>query len=122
MGNQSNEVIVFWHRELPPRDAEPIGEHTIEATSRRIRGTLRQRDHLWDLCYRELMGRAQLRLAQEIARLGGDCAHVFKEKIEPRYAEAAGEAWLYGRFDYMLYRREAPRTPGFKMVGDGASC
>jgi hypothetical protein len=54
--------------------------------------------------YRELMDRALLRLAQEIARLGGDYAHVLKEEIEPRHDDRTGEAWMYGRCDYELYR------------------
>jgi hypothetical protein len=70
------EQTVFWHRSLPPFDAELVGEHTIEADSSRVAGTLAHRDELWDRCYRDLM-------------------------------EATGEAWLHGRFDYMLYRRSA---------------
>jgi hypothetical protein len=50
------------------------------------------------------MVNAEDRLAQEIARLAGDSAHVYDESIEPRRDEAAGEAWLHGRFDYVLYR------------------
>jgi hypothetical protein len=96
--------VVYWHRELPPRDAEPIGGHTIEATSGRVEGTLEHRDEMWDRCYRELMDRARLRLEQEIVRLGGDCAHVLSERIEPRRDDRSGEAWMYGRFDYELYR------------------
>jgi hypothetical protein len=100
---------VYWHRELPPLDAELVGEHTVEANSARVPGTLAHRDDLWDRCYRELMAVAHGRLVQETARLGGDCAHVHAESIEPKHDDAAGEAWLHGRFDYMLYRR--PRTP-----------
>lgn len=98
--------IVFWHRELPPRDAEPIGEHTIEATSARVPGTLDRRSDLWDRCYKELLDAAYRRLEQEIARLGGACARVTNEHIEPRHDDRTGEAWMYGRFDYTLYRRQ----------------
>ena len=35
---------VFWHRELPPLEAEPIGEHVVEAVSQRVPGTLAHRD------------------------------------------------------------------------------
>jgi hypothetical protein len=98
--------MVFWHRELPPRDAEAIGDHTIEATSHRVRGTLSHRDDLWDRCYHELMDQARSRLEEEIGRLGGDCAHVLREEIEPRHDDRTGEAWMYGRFDYELYRRK----------------
>ena len=97
--------VVYWHRELPPLDAEPIGGHTIEATSARVPGTLEHRDEMWDRCYRELMDRARLRFGQEIVRLGGDYVHVVGEHIGPRRDDRTGEAWMYGRFDYELYRR-----------------
>jgi hypothetical protein len=96
--------IIYWHRELPPLDAELIAEHTVEATSSRVPGTLSHRDELWDRCYRELMSNAGARLAQEIVRLGGHCAHVLDESIDARHDDAAGEAWLHGRFTYTLYR------------------
>jgi hypothetical protein len=63
--------IVFWHRELPPLEAGLVAEHTGEATSSRVQGTLAHRD----------------------------------EAIDPKHDDAAGEAWLHGRFSYMLYRR-----------------
>lgn len=107
MPRELNGTIVYWHRELPPRDAEPIGDHTIEATSARVPGTLEHRDDLWDRCYQELMDRVRLRLQQEVVRLGGDYAHVLSEDIEPRHDDRTGEAWMYGRFDYELYRRSA---------------
>jgi hypothetical protein len=97
--------IVYWHRDLPPSDCEPVGDYTIEATSARVPGTLSHRDEIWDRCYRELMDRVRLRLEQEIARLGGDYAHVSREHIEPRHDQRTGEAWIYGRFDYELFRR-----------------
>jgi hypothetical protein len=39
-GIEQVSKAVYWHRELPPRDAEPIGNHTIEATSGRVPQTL----------------------------------------------------------------------------------
>jgi hypothetical protein len=99
----SRPKIVYWHRELPPLDAEPVAEHTVEATSSRVPGTIAHRSELWDQCYRELMATAESRLAQEVARLGGHIAHVHDETIDPRRDDAAGEAWLHGRFNYMLY-------------------
>lgn len=103
--------VVYWHRELPPLEADLVAEHTLEATSGRVAGTIAHRDELWDRCYRELMAAAGLRLTQEVARLGGDYAHVHDEAIDPRHDAATGEAWLHGRFSYMLYRR--PRgSPG----------
>jgi len=96
---------VYWHRELPPIEAELMAEHTIEANSSRVPGTIAHRDELWDLCYRELMADAEKRLGQEVVRLGGHFAHVHDEAIDPKHDDAAGEAWLHGRFGYLLYRR-----------------
>ena len=101
------DQIVYWHRSLPPRDAELIGDHTIEAESTQVSGTLAHRDDLWDECYRDLMATAESRLAQEVARLDGHSAHVHDESITTRRNDATGQAWLHGRFDYMLYRRPA---------------
>lgn len=95
---------VYWHRDLPPIDAESIGEHTIEATSRRVPGTIAHRDELWTNCAKELMAETRRRMEVEMVRLGGRCAHVHKESIDTRHDDAAGEAWLHGRFDYTLYR------------------
>ena len=95
---------IYWHRQLPPSDAQPVGAHVIEATSARVPGTLDHRDDMWDRCYRELMARATERLGQEVTRLGGDCARVLGEHIEPRRDDRTGEAWMYGRFEYALYR------------------
>jgi hypothetical protein len=97
--------IVYWHRELPPLDAEPMAEYTIEATSNRVPGTIAHRDELWDQCYLELMAAAETRLEQEVARLGGHVAHVHDETIDVKHDDVAGEAWLHGRFNYVLYRR-----------------
>ena len=97
--------IVYWHRELPPLEAELVAEHTVEANSSRVLGTIAHRDELWDHCYRELMANAENRLVQEVARLGGHFAHVHTETIDPKHDDVAGEAWLHGRFSYMLYRR-----------------
>lgn len=99
--------IVYWHRDLPPVAADLMAEHTVEASSGRVPGTLAHRDELWDQCYRELMTNATDRLVEEVARLGGHYAHVHEETISPRRDDAAGEAWLHGRFTYRLYRRPA---------------
>ena len=100
--------IVYWHRELPPLDAEAIGEHVVEAASGRVQGTIAHRDELWDRCYEELMVQTRARLAQEVARLGGHYAHVVDESIDSDHDDSTGETWLHGRFTYVLYRR--PRT------------
>jgi hypothetical protein len=107
--DDSEAKIVFWHRQLPPLEAALVAEHTVEATSTRVPGTLAHRDELWHQCYRELMANAENRLVQEVRRLGGDFAHVHDEAIDPRHDDAAGEAWLHGRFSYVLYRR-APES------------
>ena len=107
MGDSAS-TAVFWHRAMPPLAADLMAEHSVEASSRRVPGTLAHRDELWDQCYRDLMANAETRLLQEIARLGGDYAHVLDETIEPRHDHATGEAWLLGRFTYVLYRRSAP--------------
>ena len=96
---------IYWHRDLPPLDAELIGEHTLEADSKRISSALAHRDQLWAECYRDLMTQATRRLEQEIARLGGHGAHVLAESVDVRHDDAHGEAWLHGRFNYVLYRR-----------------
>ena len=106
MTNQSQgDRVVYWHRELPHLSAEALDEHTVESTSGRVPGTLAHRDELWDQCHVELMTRTRERIEQEVKRLGGHFAHVFGEAIEPRHDDRAGEAWLYGRFTYVLYRR-----------------
>jgi hypothetical protein len=97
--------MVYWRQELPPVDAEMIGEHTIEATSGRVPGTIAHRDELWDRCYDDLMKEARARLEQEVVRLGGRYAHVRDEFIDSRHDDVSGEAWLHGRFTYTLYRR-----------------
>jgi hypothetical protein len=105
MGDDHEAKVVFWHRDLPPLEADLVAEHTIEANSSRVPGTLAHRDELWSRCYRELMANAENRLVQEVSRLGGHFAHVHDEAIDPKHDDAAGEAWLHGRFSYMLYRR-----------------
>jgi hypothetical protein len=95
---------IYWHRDLPPVEAQAMGEHVVEASSTRVPDTIANRSDLWNRYERELMENACKRLRDEIARLGGRYAHVFDEVIEPRHNASTGEAWLYGRFTYMLYR------------------
>jgi hypothetical protein len=102
--------VLFWHRELPPLSAEVIGEHILEAASRRVQGRFSRADEEWGRCYGDLMTQARARLTQEVARLGGDYAHVGEELISPRHDASRGEGWLYGRFKYVLYR-EAVSAP-----------
>ena len=98
---------VFWHRSLPPLEAEMLGEHVLEATSNRVSTSLARRDEPWEQCYVDLMRNTEARLKQEINRLGGHYAHVLDESIDTRHDDATGEAWLHGRFTYVLYRRPA---------------
>ena len=107
-----NHTAVYWHRALPPLNAEPIGDHTLEATSSQVPGTLATVTTSWDRCYQALMANTEARLAQEMARLGGDYARVYDEAIESRRNDATGEAWLHGQFSYMLYRQSSlPESP-----------
>lgn len=96
---------IYWHNELPPFDAEAIGEHVVEAASGHVPGTIAHRDELWDRCYEDLMTQARTRLGQETVRLGGNYAHVLNETVESHHNGATGESWLHGRFTYMLYRQ-----------------
>lgn len=98
---------VYWHRELPPFDADAVAEHVVEATSGRVPSTIVHRDELWDQCYEDLVAKAGNRLEQEVVRLGGHYAHVLDESIDSRHDGVTGEAWLHGRFTYMLYRQPA---------------
>jgi hypothetical protein len=107
---------VFWHRELPPINAELMAEHSVEANSSRVAGTLAHRDELWDRCNHELMAAAESRISDEVARLGGDYAHVHSESLGAKHDDAAGEAWLHGEFTYCLYRRIANETASVKAV------
>lgn len=95
--------MVFWHRDLPPIDAVVIGEHTVEANSSRVGGTLAHRSEIWDRCHQELMANAEIRVIAEIARLGGSYAHVHGESIGAKHDDVVGEAWLHGTFTYVLY-------------------
>jgi len=95
---------IYWHRELPPLDAQPMDEHVVEASSTRRADTIAHRDELWNRCETELMANARARLRQEIVRLGGRCARVISESIETRHSAASGEMWLHGSFRFMLYR------------------
>ena len=105
MISAADQIRIYWHRELPPFDAEMMSEHVVEATSSRVRHMLIRSDGLWDRAYQELMENAQVRMAQEIVRLGGHYAHVLDERIDSRHDDATGESWLHGLFTYALYRQ-----------------
>ena len=97
--------VVYWHEELPPLDGEVVQENMIEAMSDRVPGSIERHGELWHRCYATLMEHTQLRLEQEVTRLGGHYAHVLDEHIDSRRDDGTGESWLHGRFSYVLYRR-----------------
>jgi len=108
MSTETKECqTVYWHSELPPFNAAALGEHVVEAASSRVPGTLAHRDELWDRCYRDVMAQAHGRLEQEVIRLGGRYAHVLDETVDSKHDPITGEAWLHGRFTYMLYKPAA---------------
>lgn len=100
-----HDGVIYWHRELPPADVEQKGECVVEATSNRVPGTLAHRDELWERCYEDLMAQASARIAQEVERLGGDCAHVLSESVDSKHDPVTGQAWLHGQFDCVVYRK-----------------
>ena len=102
---------VYWHRELPPLNAEIVGEHVVEATSMRVKSDLAHRDDLWEGCYKDLMARVEERLGQELLRLGGNYAHVLDESVDTCRNDLTGEAWLHGRFSYVLLREPPTAAP-----------
>ena len=99
-----NLKMIYWHRDLPPLAAEALAEHVVEASSGHVSSLLAHRDELWTRCHEDLMAHAGARLEQEVARLGGRFARVLSESIDPHHNAATDEAWLQGRFTYMLYR------------------
>ena len=50
------QKIVYWHRDLPPIEAQARDEHVLEASSRRVLGGFAHRDDVWVNCQAELMG------------------------------------------------------------------
>src|SRR3954453_22252237 len=66
VGAATTERHVYWHRELPPARAEVVEEDSLEATSDRVTGLLRDRDQLWDRCLADLKQQTEQRLEQEI--------------------------------------------------------
>ncbi|NOT25450.1 MAG: hypothetical protein HOP16_05045 [Acidobacteria bacterium] len=96
---------VYWHRDLPPLDGIILHEHSLEATSDRVVGSIVRFGSLWDQCYASLMAHTTDRLAQEVARLGGHYAHVLDEHIDSKRDDRTNESWLHGRFSYVLYKQ-----------------
>ena len=105
-----NEKAVYWHRELPPLHAEPIGEHTLEVNSMHVPGTLAHRDELWNQCYVDLMSKVIVEVNRAVRELGGDCAHVLGESVDSKRNDVTNEAWLHGAFTYVVCRNPAKTT------------
>lgn len=97
--------MLYWHRELPPLDAEILDEHTVEAVSKRVPGRFAHGDEVWESCHDDLMRAARARLEAEVARLGGHYAHVLDESIDSRHDTVSDEAWLHGVFRYVLLKK-----------------
>ena len=97
--------VIYWHRDLPPLDAEVMDEHVVEAVSDHVAGMIERHGDGWEACHASLMAHVEARLAQEAARLGGDYVHVIDEHVDSRRDDLTTESWLHGRFSYVLYRR-----------------
>lgn len=65
----SERKVIYWSPELPPFDAESMGEHIVEATSNHVPGTPAHRDELWDQCYKNVMNQAAMRRGRRTALL-----------------------------------------------------
>jgi hypothetical protein len=103
--HDNNGPIVYWHRDLPPLDAELVAEHTVEASSSRVSGTLEHREELWDQCHQELMTNTTNRLVEEVAR-SADNAYGARRSDQPQGMPTwRARAWMHRGFTYMLYRR-----------------
>lgn len=95
--------VIFWRRELPPLSEQIEGEHEVEAESPRLHCDYGNRQALWGTCYPLLLEQAEKRISEEVARLGGSCAHVLDEAITAKLDDAQAEFALHGRFRYVMY-------------------
>ena len=94
---------VYWRRELPPVEDVAEHAHQIEATSPSIPNRAGERQEQWGRCYDSLMAEAERRIAAEVERLGGDCAHVFDEEITEKVDNKTNTYHLVGRFRFVLF-------------------
>jgi hypothetical protein len=51
VASDSDQKIVYWHRELPPLEAEIVAEHSVEANSSRVPGTKNLDWHAWKIVF-----------------------------------------------------------------------
>ncbi|MBK9033657.1 MAG: hypothetical protein IPL61_20730 [Myxococcales bacterium] len=101
--------IVYWRRELPPLSQQIEGEHEALATSEQVHASWADRDALWHRCYLSLAAAAERRIAQEVVRLGGSCAHVVSEQVTTKRDDANETMWLVGLYRFVMY--VAPPAP-----------
>lgn len=95
--------IVYWRRDLPPLSEQLEGEHEIVATSDRVHASWGEREASWGRCYASLSAHAEDRIAQEVRRLGGTCAHVLDESVVTRRDDRTDELWLVGTYRFTMY-------------------
>ena len=48
--------VIYWRRDLPPLEAEQIGDHVVEADSRHVKEDLSERGTLWDQRHDDVIG------------------------------------------------------------------
>lgn len=92
---------IFWHRDLPPEGARPLGSHELEANSPPTTWRYGDRDALWAEHQPLLDAAVRQRLTQELDRLGADFAHVVEEHVEAHIEVNAGTFELRGRYGYV---------------------
>ncbi len=95
--------IIYWRRELPPLSEQIEGEHEVDATSPAMHYDFGARDTLWGRCYPLLLEAAEVRIAQEVERLGGSCAHIVDETVTVKLDDAAATFALRGAFRFIMY-------------------
>ncbi len=103
----TDEQLIYWHRELPPLGDEIADEYVVEARSAEVPDSHIHREAQFEACLPGLKAELVKRLEQEVRRLGGSCAHVLGEHIEPHIDNANARYRLDGRLSYVLYKRPA---------------
>jgi hypothetical protein len=96
----NGQKITYWHRDLPPADAEPMGEHTVEATSKRVPGTIAHQDELWNQCYEDLMA-----LADSLTRRAKCSNRASTVQLSPSFSMQLQTPTLATRFPSNSYKR-----------------
>jgi len=99
------QTRIYWHRDLPPLDADAVAEHTVDAVSDKADYHFDRRDELWHDCAPSLRAHLVERLEAELDRLGGAYAHVLEEDVTPHVDHANAQYWLIGKARYTIYKR-----------------